>query len=87
MVWISLQKAWASSLVRIISRAVSSPARLPTRPLMSMPSMAAQAAEASPGMVLSTTMFWARSKEVTPSLKMVRRRPAKFSDALRSDTA
>ena len=62
-------------------------ARLPTRPAISIPSMAAQAAEASPGMVLSTTMFWARSKEVTPSLKMVRRRPAKLRLFFRPETA
>ena len=87
IVWISLQNSCASSLVRMTSIAVSSPARLPTSPVISMPSMAAQAADATPGMVLSTMMFWARSKEMTPSLKIVRSRLATFSDALRSDTA
>ena len=87
MAWISLQNPAASSLVRMMRMAVSSPARLPTMLGMSMPSMAAQAAEARPGMVLSTTMFWATSKEVTPSLKMVRSRPAMFREAFRSETA
>lgn len=86
MVWISSQKDAAFSLSRMISKAVSSPARLPTRPLISMPSMAAQAAEAKPGIVLRTTIFCARSKEVTPYLKMVRSRPAKFNEVLRPDT-
>lgn len=44
IVWISLQNSCASSLVRMTSIAVSSPARLPTSPVISMPSMATQAA-------------------------------------------
>ena len=42
------------------------------------PSRAAAAAGASPGMVLTTTMFWAASQEATPSLKMFFSRPAKL---------
>ena len=77
----------AASLERMMSRAVSSPARLPTRSSMFIPSMAAQAADARPGMVLMTTIFCATSKDVTPSLKMVRSRPATLRDTFRSDTA
>ena len=44
-----------------------------------MPSRAAQAALARPGMVLMTTMFWALSMLVMLSRKMVRSRSAKFS--------
>ena len=87
ILWISSQNSTAASLVRIIRIAVSSPARLPTKSSISMPSMAAPAALARPGMVLSTTIFWATSKEVMLSLKMVRSRPARLSDAFRSETA
>ena len=56
---ISSQNSAAESVSRITKKAVSSPAREPTRKLNSMLSSAAQAALARPGMVLMTTMFWA----------------------------
>ena len=48
---------------------------------------AAQAAEASPGMVLTITMFWALSTLVILSRKMVRSFSAKFSLVRFPDTA
>ena len=52
-----------------------------------MLSRAEQAAEASPGMVRTTTMFWARSTEVTPSLKMFRSRASESASPFRSEEA
>ena len=46
---------------------------------------AEQAADARPGMVSTTTMFWATSTETTPSLKMLRRRVSEAEDSFRSD--
>ncbi len=53
------QKRWASSVVRRITRILSSPASVPTISFTFMASMAAAAALAMPTSVLSTTRFWA----------------------------
>lgn len=68
----------------MMSIPVSSPARLPTIPAISIPSRAEQAARGQPGMVLTTTRFWAASTETTPSLKMFRSRPAELFPSCRS---
>ena len=56
---ISWHSSSAASVFRITKRAVSSPAREPTMSFMSILSRAEQAPLASPGIVLTTTMFWA----------------------------
>ena len=56
---ISLQSAAAAALSFITRNAVSSPASVPTRDSISMLSSVEQAAEASPGSVLTTMMFCA----------------------------
>ena len=71
----------------MIRMPVSSPASVPTTPSISMLSRAEQAAEARPGMVRTTTMFWATSTEMTPSLKMLRRRVSEVEAVFRSDRA
>ena len=52
-----------------------------------MLSRAEHTPEARPGMVRTTTIFWATSTETTPSLKMLRRRTSKADGSFRSDTA
>ena len=59
MAAISAQISAAFSASRMTIITVSSPAMEPTICGSSMPSNAAPAAPARPGMVLSTTMFWA----------------------------
>ena len=56
---ISWQRSSAASVFRITSKAVSSPAREPTISFISILSRAEQAPLARPGMVFTTTMFWA----------------------------
>jgi hypothetical protein len=71
---ISLQNFSAAAVSDIARKPVSSPAIEPTRFLIPIESIALQAAGASPGNVLITTMFRALAYDVTLSLKIALRR-------------